>query len=158
MAGTSEALGLFEFLEHFPLTLLTPLALIFLVWTFFVAGADAGTIVLGSMSAGGVLDPNRVIKLTWGVIMGAIAAILLLSGGLEALQNGAILAATPFAILMCLMCWCLYKTIRRDYREERRQVQEVMAHDQNVEKQQMQEIMRRHEAGEPVGPVSEKPE
>jgi hypothetical protein len=46
---------------------------------------------------------------------------------------------------------CLYKTLRRDYREERQQVQEIMAHDQNVEKQQMEEIMRRHEAGEPVG-------
>jgi hypothetical protein len=52
---------------------------------------------------------------------------------------------------MCLMCWCLYKTIRRDYREERQQVREIMAHDQNVEKLQMAEIMRRHEAGEPVG-------
>ena len=103
------------------------------------------------MSAGGVLNPNRLIKLTWGAIMGALAAILLLAGGLDALQNGAILAATPFAILMCLMCWCLYKTLRRDYREERQQVQEIMAHDQNVEKQQMEEIMRRHEAGEPVG-------
>jgi glycine betaine transporter len=149
-ALNSEALGLFEFLEYFPLTLLTSLAMIFLVWIFFVAGADAGTIVLGSMSAGGVLDPSRVIKLTWGAIMGGLAAILLLAGGLDALQNGAILAATPFAILMCVMCWCLYKTLARDYREERRQIQEIMAHDQNVEKQQMQEIMRRHEKGEPI--------
>ena len=86
--------------------------------------------------------------------MGAIVAILLLAGGLDALQNGAILAATPFAILMCLTCWCLYKTLQRDYREERKQVQEIMAHDQNVEKQQMQEIMRRHEAGEPIVPTS----
>jgi glycine betaine transporter len=126
-----------------------------LVWIFFVAGADAGTIVLGSMSAGGVMNPNRLIKLFWGAIMGALAAILLLAGGLDALQNGAILAATPFAILMCLMCWCLYKTIRRDYREEREQIREIMAHDQNVEKQQMQELLRRHEAGEPVGQVSD---
>jgi glycine betaine transporter len=150
-AGTSEALGLFAYLEQNPLFLLTSISMIFLVWIFFVAGADAGTIVLGSMSAGGVLNPKRLIKLTWGAIMGALAAILLLAGGLDALQNGAILAATPFAILMCLMCWCLYKTLRRDYREERQLVQEVMAHDQNVEKQQMEEIMHRHEAGEPVG-------
>jgi glycine betaine transporter len=154
-AGTSEALGLFAYLEQNPLYLITSLAMIFLVWIFFVAGADAGTIVLGSMSAGGVMNPNRLIKLTWGAIMGALAAILLLAGGLDALQNGAILAATPFAILMCLMCWCLYKTIRRDYREEREQIREIMAHDQNVEKQQMQELLRRHEAGEPVGQVSD---
>lgn len=137
-----------------PLTLVTSNAMIFLVWIFFVVGTDAGTIVLGSMSAGGVLDPKRVIKLTLGVIMGAIAAILLWAGGLHALQNGAILAATPFAVLMCLICWCLYKTLQRNYREERQQVQEIMAHNQNVEKRQMQEIMRRHEAGEPVGTTS----
>jgi glycine betaine transporter len=153
-AGTSEALGLFAYLQQNPLFLVTSVLMIFLVWIFFVAGADAGTIVLGSMSAGGVMNPKRLIKLTWGAIMGALAAILLLTGGLDALQNGAILAATPFAILMCLMCWCLYKTIRRDYREEREQVREIMAHDQNVEKRQMQEIMRRHEAGEPVGPAT----
>jgi choline-glycine betaine transporter len=70
------------------------------------------------------------------------------------LQNGAIQTATPFAILMCLMSWCLYKTHQRDYREEREQVQEIMAHDQNVEKRQLQEIMRRHESGEPVGTLS----
>ena len=118
-AGTSEALGLFAYLAQNPLFLLTSLSMIFLVWVFFVAGADAGTIVLGSISAGGVLNSKRLIKLTWGAIMGALAAILLLAGRLDALQNGAILAATPFALLMCLMCWCLYKTLRRDYREER---------------------------------------
>ena len=59
-AGTSEALGLFTYLEQNPLFLLTSLSMIFLVWIFFVAGADAGTIVLGSMSAGGVLNPKRV--------------------------------------------------------------------------------------------------
>ncbi len=152
-AGNSEALGLFAFLEQSPLFLLTSVSMIFLVWIFFVAGADAGTIVLGSMSSGGVLNPKRRIKLIWGAIMGALAAILLLAGGggLDALQNGAILAATPFAILMCLMCWCLYKTLRSDYRDEREQMRQIMAHDQNVEKSQMQEIMRRHEAGEPVG-------
>jgi hypothetical protein len=40
---------------------------------------------------------------------------------------------------MCLTCWGLYKTPQRDYREERKQVQE---------------IMRRHEAREPIVPTS----
>ncbi len=149
-ALNNEGLGLFEFLEYFPLTLLTSLLMIFLVWIFFVAGADAGTIVLGSMSAGGVLNPRRTVKLTWGAIMGALAAILLAAGGLDALQNGAILAATPFTLIMCAMCYSLYKVLREDYRDERAQMQEIMAHDQNVEKQQMQEILHRHATGEPI--------
>jgi choline-glycine betaine transporter len=56
-----------------------------------VAGADAGTIVLGSMS-GGVLEPSRLIKLTWGAIM----------------------AATPFAAILLWMCWSLLKAMSED--------------------------------------------
>ncbi len=118
---------------------------LFLIYTFFVAGADAGTIVLGSMSSGGVLNPKRAVKLTWGVIMAALAAILLLAGGggpdaLNGLTNGAILAATPFGILMVPMCYGLYKTLKTDYREERREMQEAMAYDPDVERRQLEEI------------------
>src|SRR5918998_176714 len=146
VANAGPAIALFEFLGQYPLGLLTSLVALFLVFIFFVAGADAGTIVLGSMSAGGVLNPKTRIKLTWGVIMAALAAALLLAGGggaaaLNGLTNGAILAATPFGILMVPMCYGLYKTLKTDYREERRQLQEAMAYDRQVEMRQMQEIM-----------------
>ncbi|MEJ7757425.1 MAG: BCCT family transporter [Nocardioidaceae bacterium] len=65
-----------------------------------------------------ILDPSRLIKLTWGVIMGLLAAVLLLAGGLPALQNGAILAATPFAVIMVFMCWSLYRALSHDYAQD----------------------------------------
>jgi len=46
--------------------------------------------------------------------MGAIAVILLVAGGLDALQNGAIVAATPFIILMLIMCFGLLKAMSQD--------------------------------------------
>jgi glycine betaine transporter len=146
VANDGAAIALFEFLGQYPLALLTSLVALFLVFIFFVAGADAGTIVLGSMSAGGVLNPKTRIKLTWGVIMAALAVALLLAGGggpdaLSGLTNGAILAATPFGILMVPMCYGLFKTLRTDFREERQQLQEAMAYDRQVELRQMQEIM-----------------
>ena len=146
VANDGASVALFEFLGQYPLALLTSLLALFLVFIFFVAGADAGTVVLGSMSAGGVLNPKTSIKLTWGVIMAALAVALLLAGGggsdaLNGLTNGAILAATPFGILMVPMCYGLYKTLKTDYREERRQLQEAMAYDRQVEIRQMQEIM-----------------
>jgi glycine betaine transporter len=146
VANDGAAVALFEFLGQYPLPLLTSLVALFLIFIFFVAGADAGTIVLGSMSAGGVLNPKTSIKLTWGVIMAALAVALLLAGGggadaLNGLTNGAILAATPFGILMVPMCYGLYKTLKTDYREERRELQETMAYDPQVETRQMQEIM-----------------
>jgi len=52
---------------------------------------------------------------------------------------------------MLAICWILLKALRKDYRDERRQMQEVIAHDQNVEKRQMEEIMRRYDKGEPIG-------
>jgi len=113
-ANQDAALALFAFLDEYPAFMFTAILALFLIWIFFVAGADAGTIVLGSMS-GGVLEPGRFIKLTWGVIMGALAAILLVAGGLTALQNGAILAATPFAAIMLAMCWSLYRALSSDY-------------------------------------------
>ena len=146
VANDGASVALFEFLGQYPLALLTSLLALFLVFIFFVAGADAGTVVLGSMSAGGVLNPKTSIKLTWGVIMAGLAVALLLAGGggpdaLSGLTNGAILAATPFGILMVPMCYGLYKTLKTDYREERRQLQEAMAYDRQVEMRQMQEMM-----------------
>ncbi len=106
-AADDPAVALFTFLGEFPVPYATSVLALFLIWIFFVAGADAGTIVLGSMS-GGVLEPSRLVKLAWGAIMAALAAILLVAGGLDALQNGAILAATPFALIMLVMCWSLH--------------------------------------------------
>ncbi len=77
--------------------------------------------MLGEMSVGGIQDPNRVIRLAWGVVIGAMAGVLLLSGGLGALRQAALLAGVPFAIIMIFMCYSLYKGLREDFREQERQ-------------------------------------
>ena len=120
-AQSDPAVGLFTFLQVYPLPLITSLVAILLIFVFFVAGADAATIVLGRMSAGGVLNPGRVIRLVWGAVMAAIAAVLLLTGGLEALERASILAGLPFALIMIAMCWSLYKGLSQDAREEEQQ-------------------------------------
>ena len=117
-ATRDEAVALFTFLEQYPLAIITSTLFIILIWIFFVAGADAGTVVLGSMSAGGALDPSVFVRLVWGAVMAALAAILLVAGGLPALQNGAILAATPFAFIMVALCWSLQRTLSGDYRKQ----------------------------------------
>jgi len=113
-ADQDEALAMFRFLREYPAFGFTAVLVLVLVWIFFVAGADAGTVVLGSMSGGG-LDPARRSKLTWGVIMAALAAALLVLGGLDALQNAEILVATPFALLMVAICAALYRALAADH-------------------------------------------
>lgn len=114
----NPAVGMFVFINAFPLPLLMSIVTLVLLWVFFVAGADAGTVVLGSMSSGGERNPKRWIRLTWGVIMAALAGILLVVGGLGALQTASILAGLPFAAIMVLMCFTFYKYLSSETRAE----------------------------------------
>ncbi len=84
---------------------------------FFVPGADAASIVMGSLSQRGTLSPSRGVVVFWGVVMGSVAAIMLLVGGDEALtglQNLTIIAALPFALVMGALAVSLVKDLRHD--------------------------------------------
>lgn len=90
-----------------------------LIITFFVTSADSATFVLGMLSSEGRLNPSNRVKLTWGVLQSSIAAVLLLSGGLEGLQTASIVAAAPFAVIMVLMCVSLMRALRQEDRLHR---------------------------------------
>src|SRR3712207_2517955 len=108
---------MFVFLQQFPLALPMSILTLAVLWIFFVAGADAGTIVLGSLSTGGPPEPKRWIKLAWGLAMALIAGILLLAGGLGALQSASVLTGLPFAFIMVLMCYSFFRHLRDEARE-----------------------------------------
>ena len=122
--AADPAAGMFVFLNQFPLALPMSILTLVVLWIFFVAGADAGTVVLGSMSTGGPQEPKRWIKLSWGLAMAAIAGILLVAGGLGALQSASVLFGVPFAFIMVLMCAAFYMHLRSEARSEDRQGRE----------------------------------
>ena len=114
--ASDEAVGLFTFFEQLPLGLVPSIIAIVLVFIFFVAGADAGTVVLARFTSGGMLTPSKVTQVIWGLVMGAFAAILLLAGGLDALQQASILAALPFVFVILAMCVALYRALQEETR------------------------------------------
>lgn len=110
---------LFAVLQEFPIATVTSLLVMILVGIFFVSGADAASIVMGTLSQRGALEPSRWVVVFWGVVTGAVAAIMLLVGSgegdaLTGLQNLTILAAAPFVIVMIFMCVALMRDLRRD--------------------------------------------
>ncbi|MGC4962464.1 BCCT family transporter [Gordonia sp. DT218] len=108
---------LFEVLAHLPWTAVASALVMLLVAIFFVSGADSASIVMGSLSHRGVHDPPRWLTIFWGVLTGTVAAVLLaISGddGLTGLQQMAIIAALPFVVVMILMCFALFRDLRRD--------------------------------------------
>ncbi|KAA0940076.1 MULTISPECIES: BCCT family transporter [Streptomyces] len=119
LAGESTPEGqLFGVLQEFPIATVTSLLVMILVGIFFVSGADAASIVMGTLSQRGALEPGRFVVIFWGVVTGAVAAIMLLVGtegdALTGLQNLTILAAAPFVLVMIGMCVALMRDLRRD--------------------------------------------
>ncbi|MFD2670903.1 glycine betaine uptake BCCT transporter [Marinicrinis sediminis] len=112
--------ALFITLGQFPWGILLSLIATFLIITFFITSADSATFVLGMLSSKGKLNPTTKVKLTWGVLQSSIAIVLLLSGGLKALQTASIITALPFAIVLAFMCVSLLKSLRQEAREERK--------------------------------------
>ncbi|HEY0452084.1 MAG TPA: BCCT family transporter [Actinophytocola sp.] len=116
--GNSQAMT-FAFLEHLPLSTVAAVLVIILVSIFFVSGADAASIVMGTLSQGGSVHPKRNVVIFWGVLMGGVAIVMLLAGGgggdaLSGLQNLTIIVAAPFALVMIGLCWSLWRDLRTD--------------------------------------------
>lgn len=55
------------------------------------------------MTSYGSLNPPLSMKIIWGLLLAAIAGVLLYAGGLDALQTASLISALPFTILMLLM-------------------------------------------------------
>ncbi|MDQ4020653.1 MAG: BCCT family transporter [Actinomycetota bacterium] len=108
---------LFGLLDTFPLAGVASVLVMVLVAIFFVSGADAASIVLGTLSQRGNQEPQRWNVIFWGTTTGAVAIVMLLVGGataLSGLQTLTIIAAAPFALLMVALCVSLARDLRTD--------------------------------------------
>jgi len=108
---------LFGLLDTLPLGGILGILAMALVAIFFVAGADAASIVMGTLSQRGTIHPDRKVVVFWGAVMGGVAALMLVVGGTDALsgiQNITIIMAAPFVVVMIVMCVALMKDLRND--------------------------------------------
>jgi len=106
-------------LENYPLSTTLSILAIILIGVFFITSADSGTFVLAMMTTNGSLNPSNRLKVIWGVLLAAMALVLLYSGGLQALQNMMIIAALPFSIIIAIMAVSLLKSVNQEVREFR---------------------------------------
>src|SRR4051812_40507315 len=114
--GSIEA-QLFSLLDQYPIATIASILVMVLVAIFFVSGADAASIVMGALSERGTIKPSRGTVIFWGVAMGAVALVMLLVGGEDALtglQTITIIAALPFVLVMVGLAVALVKDLRQD--------------------------------------------
>lgn len=115
-----EAAGFFSALQQFPFFTVTAILVIILTSIFFVSGADAGALVLSTLSSRGRPEPWTPLVVLWAVMTGVVAAVLLTVNGLQALQTFTILASTPFVLILIGLCIALWVDLHRDPLRERR--------------------------------------
>lgn len=107
-------LALFAFLEHFPFSAFTSVVATIMVIVFFVTSSDSGSMVIDMLCSNGHDDTPIWQRVYWAVGEGVIASILILAGGLAALQTMTIASALPFSIVLLVATYGLIKALRLD--------------------------------------------
>jgi choline/glycine/proline betaine transport protein len=113
--GSFETLGMFVTLNQYPIGVLSGLLATLLVITFFVTSSDSGSLVIDHLTSGGKHDVPKTQRIFWAVTEGGVASVLLVGGGLTALQTAAITTGLPFAVILCLMCYTVYLGLSNEY-------------------------------------------
>jgi len=108
----NQAIALFKLLEQLPFTQIVSSLTVLLIITFFVTSSDSGSLVIDALAAGGRSDTPWWQRTFWVVTEGAVAAALLIAGGLEALQTAAIVSALPFAIIILISTFGMWRALR----------------------------------------------
>jgi choline/glycine/proline betaine transport protein len=126
VANQGQTVAMFAMLAQFPLGAVSGLLATLLVITFFVTSSDSGSLVIDHLTSGGKHDVPRTQRIFWAVTEGAVAATLLIGGGLSALQTAAITTGLPFGVILCLMCYTVYLGLDNEY--------EILASEQFAER------------------------
>jgi len=112
-----SAAGFFAFLSTLPVSNVLIAVAMISVAVFFITSLNSGTYVNSMLTSLGNPNPPVPMRLIWGLLEGGIAAVLLFSGGLEALQTASIVGGFPFMLIMLLMLYCLFKALREQHRK-----------------------------------------
>lgn len=112
--NTDLTVALFQLLDQLPLTTIASIIGMVLIFTFLITSADSATFIMASMTSNGALNPTNALKVIWGVLMAAIASVLLFTGGLEALQTASLISALPFTVVILLLIVSFAKMVRHE--------------------------------------------
>ena len=115
VAGQNSSQALFALLGELPLAWLTSILATILILVFFITSGDSATLVLATMSTDGDVNPKNRTKIIWGVLVSGIALVLLMAGGLKAVQTATIVFALPFSLVLVLMAIALVRAIQQDW-------------------------------------------
>ena len=109
------AVSLHALLQTLPLADLTMVFATIVIVVFFVTSSDSGSLVDDMVTSGGHPDPPRAQRVFWAVSEGAVAAVLLLVGGLQAIQHASISMGFLMSFLLVAICFSFTRSLREEF-------------------------------------------
>lgn len=106
-----KAVALFQMFDLLPWSSFVSFLAVLLIITFFVTSSDSGSLVVDSLASGGVMETPAWQRIFWASLEGVIASVLLLAGGLSALQTMTIVSALPFAVVIILAAVGMWRAL-----------------------------------------------
>jgi len=131
MVSKDSSVALFVFFDNFPLTSVLSFFSVLMIVVFFVTSCDSGAMVVDMLCSHGKNDTPLWQRVYWAVGIGIVAAILLLAGGLNALQTMTIASALPFTIVLLLAITGLIKSLRVEGFKQESQLITAIPHASN---------------------------
>tara|TARA_B110000444_G_scaffold23873_2_gene19835 strand:+ start:120 stop:1601 length:1482 start_codon:yes stop_codon:yes gene_type:complete len=113
--SSSASTALFVLFDSLSFTKLLSIISLILIVTFFVTSSDSGALVASMLSSKKNVDINSdsplLSRVTWAILLGVVAAVLLKAGGLGALQTAVVVFGVPFSIITAFACREFYRSL-----------------------------------------------
>ena len=106
--------SVFQMLSNLPLSGVISVLVMLSLLVFFLTSADAGVQVVSTMSSRGRENSQKLSKVIWGVILGLLAIMFIVTGGLSAVQSLSFAFSFPFLIIICLMLAGFFKYLKKE--------------------------------------------
>lgn len=142
MVSEDSSVALFVFLENFPFASVLSFFSVLMIVIFFVTSCDSGAMVVDMLCSHGSNNTPLWQRVYWAVGIGVVAAILLLAGGLNALQTMTIASALPFAIVVLLSIVGLIKALKVEAYKQESQLITAIPHSANENSDSWQERLK----------------
>ena len=112
---SSQLFAMINFMLSPALATLMSIIIVILLLTYLVTSADSAVLIINTIAAAGdARQKQRAHIIVWGAALTGVIGVLLVAGGLGAINTAMIIGALPFSVVMALMGISLFKALIRD--------------------------------------------
>ena len=117
---SSQLFAMINFMLSPALATIMSIIIVILLLTYLVTSADSAVLIINTIAAAGdARQKPKVHIIFWGAALTLVIGVLLVAGGLGAINTAMIIAALPFSAVMALMGIALFKALIRDGMREK---------------------------------------